>query len=370
MTRTARFGLAILPVLGLLLLGAAPAQAATTDPRPHPHRKPWPITVTVQTVPRLANVRLTFDGTSLTTNAAGRASITQEHNFGSHTLTLATPSLNLPTRQYRFARWAGQRDPSQAFRPSLTGLPMRADYTITAAFSVLYPVRPGFTDQSGHPLDLSRISSVTIKSDSGQTTNVEPNKPIWLTGQVPIYRSSTVVEEDVSYSLQSIMMDGTNIVDAGRQRFTPSTATPVTFVGQMHTLTVSANDAIYGAQVGDIADITYPDGTVLTVPFGPDHTATLTSVPRGTYTISVRGAHGIVMVEQVALSRDKAVAIGVLTTGDLLTIGSLGLAIAAALLFIGRLRRRTAMALQHIASALRDGVRWLRSRRWQEVFAR
>jgi hypothetical protein len=353
----------LLSAVAMVGLTGAPAHAEAAAPVPHPHRKPWPITVTVQTVPPLAGVRLEFDGTILTTDGAGRAYYTRQHNFAAHTLSLVTTSLDLPDRHYTFTRWAGQRDPDQAFRPTLTGLPMRQNYTVTAAFAVQYPVSAAFVDQGGHPLDLTRVSSVTLRSDSGELLTLPTSGPVWLAGQVPEYRDSTMVGNDVSYSLQSIMMNGTNIVDAGRQRFTPASATAVTFIGQLHTLTIDAADAVYRGRVGDSAVVTYPDGNARTVAFGPDHTATLTNLPRGTYTVSVQGAHGIVMRQQVGLSKDRALTVGVLTVRDVQTIVAVGGVLAASMLLIGRLRRRT-------AALLGRGLTRLRSRRWREVVPR
>jgi hypothetical protein len=343
-------------------VGAAAMEvtAPATATRPHPHRRPWPVTLTVQTVPSLSGVRLSFDGATLITDAAGRAHYPEEHNFAPHRLTLLTTAVDGPDRRYRFARWAGQRDPDQAFRPALTGLPMRANYTVTAAFSVQYPVQASFVDQVGRPLDLTRVSSVRVKSDTGELFDLPTSGPIWVAAQTPSYRGSAMVENDVSYSLQSITMNGTNIVDAGRQRFRPSTATAVTFVGQLHTMSVGAMDAVYRRSVGASAVVTYPDGTARTVPFGPDHTATLSGLPRGTYTVSVRGAQGVVLSQQVGLSRDRVLSVGVLTVGDLFTILAIAIALAAALLFVGRLRR-------HTAALLRRGVTWVRLRRWREA---
>ena len=44
---------------------------------------------------------------------------------------------------------------------------------------------------------------------------------------MPNYRNSAMVVSDVSYSLQSIVMSGTNIADADRQRFVPAKAAAV-----------------------------------------------------------------------------------------------------------------------------------------------
>src|SRR6266704_2763763 len=95
-------------------------------------------------------------------------------------------------RRYRFVRWAGQRDPNQAFRPAVTGLPMRADYTITAGFAVQCPVTPRFTDQHGSSIDARLISQVTIRSDAGQQASLAPGRTSWLSCLQPSYRDSAI----------------------------------------------------------------------------------------------------------------------------------------------------------------------------------
>ncbi|MBO3746595.1 hypothetical protein J5X84_11005 [Streptosporangiaceae bacterium NEAU-GS5] len=325
----------ILAVAGVL---AVPATANAQADRPHPHRKPWPITITLRTVPALPHVRFSFDGHMLTTDKHGRVSYTRQHNFGKHTLVLLDESIESPQRHFRFARWAGQRDPDQAFRPSVTGLPMRANYTITAAFTVQYPVTASFVDQFGAALDLKKISSVKVKGDDGTVWDMPTTGAMWLKGMTSIYRKSALDVVPVAYSLQSITMNGTNIVDAGVQRFLPSNGPDVTFTAAFHDLTIKAHDALYGTPVGDTAEVTHPDGKVERVRFGPGQVVTLNGLPRGEYKVNVRGAGGIVLAEQFRLSKGKTLDVTVVSRADLATLGLAGLAVAVSLLVIGRTR--------------------------------
>jgi hypothetical protein len=350
-----RLAAAALAGAAVILLAPAPGWAAAPDRRPHPHRKPWPITVTVRTVPALPGVRLTFDGKALVTNAAGAASYTAEHNFARHTLALLDTAIDQPGRRYRFARWAGQRDPNQAFRPTVTGLPMRANYTVTAAFTVQYPVTARLVDQHGAPLSLARVSAVTIKSDAGREFELPRTGALWLDGTVPEYRKSALVESTVYYSVQALTMSGTNIVDAGKQRFTPAKGSTVVVTGQLHDLTITARDALFRDALGTRAVVTGPDGNVLSIGFDATHTAVLYNLPRGSYHVTVGGTGGIVLDEQLGLSRDRALRIAVLSTGDVATIGTVLLLIAIVLLVAGRLwlRRLVVRALRRVLDFLR-----------------
>lgn len=337
---------------------AAPPQHTTGAPRPHPHRKPWPVTLTVQTVPALPNVRLTLDGQPLTTDANGRASHTEEHNFDTHTLTLMDTAVSSPDRRYRFVRWSGQRDPDQAYRPTVTGLPMRADVTVTAAFAVQYPVTVRFVDGQGRPVDPGTIGAVTLKSDTGAMLNLPTSGTAWLDGVLPKYEKSALVTGQVRYSLQSVVMRGTNVVDAGRQQLEPGSNPTPTFTLQFHDLTIQAHDALFDGAAGSTVALTYPDGTVHTAAFGPDHTVTLRRLPRGPYSVRLKGAHGVTLAEHLVLSRDAAVDLTVVSRADLAAIGAAAALLAVGMLLLGRtgLRRYLRSIPRRLRRPPREGA--------------
>jgi hypothetical protein len=310
-------------------------------------------------VPVLAGVRLLFDGKPLTTDAQGRASVTQEHNFGKHTLTLLDTSLTGPARRYRFVRWAGQRDPDQAYKSEVTGLPMRAAFTITAAFAVQYPVTPAFTSTGGRPLDLGRIDEVSVRSDTGEIIKIDPGVVTWLGGQTPVYRNSSVSLAPTTYTLQKVMVDGTNVVDVGQQGFTPAAGTPITFATKFFDLQIQAHDALYKNGTGEQAAVTYPNGTVRTVALGADHSAVLKDLPRGVYQVTLVG-DGTSLPSQVTLSRTTATDLVVATRKDLVTLALAGLALAAGLLVLGRGRRRVRRAVVAAAQPIQRSAQQAR----------
>jgi hypothetical protein len=307
-----------------------------TANRPHPHRKPWPITLTVRTVPALAGVQLSFDGHLLVTDALGLATYTAEHDFAAHRLSVISTSIAQPDRRYQFSRWAGQRDPNQAFSHTVSALPLRSDYSITAAFAVQQQVSPRLIRQDGTPLDPTLVSAITARSDSGQLVNLPLNGPTWLDGVRPAYHHSALTAEPVKYSLQSVIVRGTNVVDAGRQSFAPSVTTSPTFTTQFHDLTITAHDAMFGTSRGDHAVVTFPDGGKLTVPLNSQHVATLTDLPRGTYRVVVKAGSAIVATQQFTLSKDKTADLPVISLLDIAVLLGVLLMIAAVLLIVGR----------------------------------
>jgi hypothetical protein len=208
--------------------------------------QPWPVTITVRTVPALPGVRFVFDGSPIVTGPGGSTSVTEQHNFGAHTLTLADTKLSASGRRYTFVRWAGQRDPDQAFRPTVQGLPMRADYTVTASFAVMCPVSPRLAQQDGAVLAANRVAQITLRNNIGQPATMSPSGTTWLPCSWPVYRDSLLSSTDLQYSVQSMLVSGSNTVHVGVERFQPSRTPNPRLTGYFYALTITAHDAIFG----------------------------------------------------------------------------------------------------------------------------
>ena len=268
----------IAPVLAVAAPG--PARAATAAP--------WPVTLTIRTIPALPDVRFELDGVALTSGPDGTAAHTGQHNFSQHTLRLLDSTIVRQDRQYRFTRWAGQRDPDQAFRATVSGLPMRADYAITAAFSVWCPVTPRFTDQHGRVLDPAQIAQVTVRSDTGQpVTFGRPGRP-GSSAPGPFPGTAHCAAKTCSTRCRAPWCPAPTSVHAGIQRFRPTRTRAPTIVGYFHDLTITAHDALFGGGTGQEALVTLPDHRVVAEPFGPGHAATLSNLPQGSYQVRVK----------------------------------------------------------------------------------
>jgi hypothetical protein len=313
-----------------------PTQHKATGP--HPKRKPWPVTVTVKVLPALAGVHFRFDNRTLTTNAAGIATYTAEHDFAQHTLQLADSVITSADSHYQFSRWVGQRDPNAAFSKTVTGLPLRANYAVTASFGTQQSFLAKLVNQNGASVDPARVSSITVKSDTGQLIELNPATPTWLDVSRPALRHGALVMLPAVYSLQSVIVRGTNVVDSGRQTFRPGP--DVSFVTQFHNLVISGQDALFGSTRGVAAVITFPDGGKVTVPFDAQHQAVLNDVPRGTYQASVKAGHAVVASAEFVASKDKTIVVSVISMPDMAVLGGSGLVVAIGLLLVGRLRWR------------------------------
>jgi hypothetical protein len=321
-------------VLAATMLGVvvgSPAQAAGTTRAP--------VSITVQTVPALPGVHFSWDGAVYSTDSRGRVVITRTHDFRSHTLTLLDTAFQRPGRRFEFVRWAGQRDPDQAFRPVVTGLPLRANYTVTAAFRVKFPVMIRFVDDTGASVDPARITAATVKTADGRLLTVTSGM-MWLDGSVPTYHKSLLSLVESSYALQAVTVDSVNAVDAGKQRFSPSVVNSVTFMVAFHDLVLSVRDPFFRGKHGIAAVVTGPDGVRHEVPFAADGTARLVNLPRGRYDVDIVQPGGVVFARKITLSRNQSVEVTVVGWLDLAVLGGAVLLVACGLLLLGRPRWR------------------------------
>lgn len=338
---------------------AAPAHPALAaqGSRATEARSSWPVTITIRTVPPLPGVHFQFDGQPITTNASGVAAVTEQHNFSLHTLTLAQTHLATADRQYSFARWAGQRDPNQAFIATVRGLPMRANYTVTAGFTVSCPVSPRLVEQTGSVLAPPRVSELSVLSDVGQSATLHVSGVSWLPCAAPAYRDSQLSIRNLQYSVQTMLVSGANVVHAGVERFSPISTPDPKIIGYFYSLRMTAHDALFGGGVGSYALLTMPNHTVRRVAFGPTHIATLRDLPSGTYQVTVKAGGASVAGQDVRLSRDQ--------TADLTAVSSYDVAVLAVALLIvvvglpllsGSQRRRVVSLARRGAQALRGAV--------------
>ncbi|MFI8911371.1 hypothetical protein ACIGW4_07090 [Streptomyces sp. NPDC053513] len=342
-----RHAVSLLALLAALLLAVAgPAVQGHTSAGSARQAAAPPVTVTFRTVPAVPGVRLVFAGAALVTGADGTVSYTGARTAAPQSLRLLDTSIDTPDARYRFTRWAGQRDPDQTFRPRVDGLPLRADYTVTAGFTVQYPVTASFTDQHGTPLDRSLISAVEVRGSDARVTDLSVTGTTWLDGVQPVFRDSRLTPVPVDYTLRSLVYDGAQLADAGRQGFRPGTDRHLTFTGNFHDLTVTAHDALFGSATGDEATVTGPGGKVRAVALGPDHTAVLTHLPRGRYTVEVKAAGGSTSPREIQLSQAVTADVTVISRADVLLLGGVALLLVglpiAVRLGLRRRARRTA----------------------------
>jgi hypothetical protein len=341
-----------------LAVGPAAAAPASSQSRVAGSLQPWPVTITIRTVPAMPGIRFLFDGVPLATDRQGVTSFTERHNFSSHTLALAQTQVSVSGRRYTFVRWAGQRDPDQDYRPAVHGLPMRANYAVTASFAVACPVTPRLVDQAGAPMSALQVSQINLLSSLGQATTLKPAGTTWLPCVSPVYRDNSLSSHAVLYSVQSMLVGGTNVVHAGVERFSPSQTPDPKVTGFFYSLTITAHDALLGGAVGNYALLTMPDKTVRKVALGPRHTATVTNLPLGNYQVQVAAGSASISPVTVHLSRDEATNLAAISRTDIVIVcGALVVGIAGVPLLSRTRRRRVLARVRRVSRLARRSAR-------------
>ena len=265
----------------------------------------------VRTVPVIPNAQVLFDGQKLRTGPDGSLRIVPG-DWAKLRRRLQVPTVRRDGRRIRFSRWIGQIDQSR---------PPSRDLEVAAVFDVDYPVRFHFVGPSGKPVPYGHISEVELKSATGAVVKVSGERlrePLLLWGSRVVTLHAGLQQKDIYYRLQSVRIRGANVVNQAQQRYVPSTDRSVEVPLLFFDAEVSVRDALFGFPAGLAVRLRYPDGSTIRHPLGPDRTATLRSLPRGQYELTVEGL-GLPISSPVAVTRDQTIPLKLVTWLDLAT---------------------------------------------------
>jgi hypothetical protein len=327
---------AFLFVLVLLATVALPAEASAA---------PTTRTLEIVTVPPLPSARYSLDGQVLTPDEKGVVKLVLPRSQDKHRLELTTPRIEGAPGTIDFVRWFGQSENDQGFTPVLTDLVMNHNRRLQAAFQSSRVVRYDFVDQAHKRVEPARITALTLRSDSGQTQTLRGVQEVRLTGFRPVQEGATAVAKDVTYYVQSVEMDGANVVNAGEQRLVPNRAATATFVVLLRSVRFQVRDLLFGGPMGAQVHLTYPDGHAAALTTAEDGDVAVADLARGRYRIGVAAA-GYTSDQEIVLSRSQYVELRVLSYVDMAVIGGVLLLAAAALVLLGRRRLRIHRAQQ------------------------
>ena len=162
----------------------------------------------------------------------------------------------------------------------------------------------------------------------------------------------------MQYSVQSVVVGGTNVVHSGVERFSPGQTPEPRLTGFFYALTITAHDAMLGGALGSYALLTMPDRTVRRVELGPRHIATVGDLPLGDYQVQVKAGGATVSAVTVHLSRDETANLAAVSRIDIVIVGAaLAVGIAGAPLLSRTRRGRVRARMRRIGQAVRPGPR-------------
>jgi hypothetical protein len=326
-----------LRLLLVLILGlAVPVVLAPTASAAAPRDK----SLEIVTIPPTPAARFLLDGQPVTTDARGVVRFLVPSSAAGHRIELANPTLAVGDTTSRFVRWHGLTEAEQGYNPVLDDVRVDHRMQIRVAFQETRTVRLSFVDQASKPVDPARIGTVTLHSDAGGTRTVAGAGPVDLVTSGPAGGDGPPVAKEPTYSVQSVTIDGANVVNVGEQRFRPGREEKVLeIVVLLRSAHFRVRDRLLGTPVPTSVEITYPDGRVEETSTDANGEVILPNLARGTYRVAALGQ--VYAVDQeLTLSRSQFVDISVLTVLDAVIAGGIGVLVLALLLWIGRKRAR------------------------------
>ncbi len=288
-----------------------------------------PALIEVHTTPSLPNIRFALDDRVFSSDDYGVARI-EVPKAGKYQLELLPLETNDPDIQMAFGRWA-----DDYFLPSREiEIPLKKPLEV--GLEVSYQAVQTFVDLQGKPVDLSRITSITLKGSNGATFTFEDNLPHWLPAGRVIRLNNGLEETKILYSVISVIIDGSNVVSQAQQRFYVHANDVWTVKLLLYSAGFTARDALFRFPIGTGIHMEYPDGDVQTFNFNSNQEHTSTGLARGIYRVTVIGAKGFAPPTPIALSRNQDVELMVFSYLDMGVLLSIGVVLALGLLFFGR----------------------------------
>lgn len=288
-----------------------------------------PALVAVKIVPPIPNIRVAVADQILASGQNGVAWTTVNHG-GLYTAEVLPLETGVSDQQLRFVRWG-----DSVFLPTRQiSVPLRQILEVGLAIS--YPITMTFVDPQGQPVPYERITSVSIKSTDGGLYTYTEFQSQWFLANWITRRLQGLEATEMMYSVESVIVDGTNVVNATQQRFysAPNATWQISLL--LFSSRFTARDAMFGFPVGAGIRLEYPDDQTRDWPFGPDAKLELHSLARGLYRASVYDVPGFSVITPIALSREQEVALPVITYLDISVALGVGVTVAVGLLIYGR----------------------------------
>jgi hypothetical protein len=234
-----------------------------------------------------------------------------------------------PRRRAEFSRWQDniyEASRLVSYEPGLV---------LQAGFDTSILVSQHFTDLSGKPIDQQLVESIVIKSSMGGLLTYPDGKPRWVPAARVVKRRNGLEVTKLYYSIDSVIVDTSNVVNRSQNRFFPADTREWTIPLLFYSARFSAKDALFGFPIGRAVELTTSTGSVKEIPLDKNGTAMIPLLPRGSFTVRVLGG-GYSPPAPVALSKNQQVDLVVISFLDVGFVAVIGVAVALGLLLIGR----------------------------------
>lgn len=288
-----------------------------------------PAKVLVQTVPATAGIKFKMDERTFVTGENGLTSV-QIYKVGTYRLEVLIDAFQAPEKQVKFGRWS-----EESYIPA-RDVRVPGNDVVQVGLNIFHQVKQTFVDLDGYPVDPSRISGITIKSAQGDVFNFTSPQTSWIPTSRTARREQGLEETKLQYSVISVMIDGSNVVNQAQQRFYANPNDNWTISLILYTLHIDARDGLFGSPVGKSVNLQFPDGHIKNYPLDKSATIDIHSLARGIYHVELDGTNGMNSNIPVALSRNQELSVKVITYLDMAVVSGISAAFALGLLFYGR----------------------------------
>ncbi|MEU4569483.1 endo-1,3-alpha-glucanase family glycosylhydrolase [Micromonospora sp. NPDC023956] len=314
------------------LLALTPVAALADGPA---SRRPG--VLRMQTVPPLAGVQVTVDGTTVRSDRHGRIAVRVRNFLGLADRIVVASAAVGPDRRVVFDRFRGSPDAG-------------VRRIVEVGLRTVRRVSWSFVERLGAPVPADRITTMRLRSSTGEIhelSGADLVRPRWVAESRTQQGPRGLASKQLYYVVDSVVVDGTSVVNRAAQRFVPWDRQEWVIELLFFKVTFSATDMIFSRRAGDGVMLTRADGRAEQLGFTADGTVLVPDLPRGTYEVKVAGG-GVSFGRPVSISRDQQVVLSVISPLDLSLVILGVLAVALGLILVGR---------PHLGRAL---LRWRR----------
>ena len=264
----------------------------------------------------MEGIRFSLDGQIFVSDGQGIAQI-QVGDFGWHRLeAIGSWSTDRGIRAV-FSRWCCGMGEGPSRSPVLRMLVDPSRFArLEAGYKLSYLVSPIFVDLAGNRVDPQQIDSLAMRSSIGGLIVLSEFNPAWLLGGHGVRQPQQLLYKEVQYSVESVVVHGSNVPLGGEQRFYPSRTREWEIELFLYSARISARDALFGFPMGTAILLEHPDGKVERHAIGPDADLTLYALSPGFYQVNVDGAQGISPTVAFEVSRNQALVLRVVSYLD------------------------------------------------------
>jgi hypothetical protein len=288
-----------------------------------------PATIRVQTVPAIAGIPFQMDGKKFVSGQDGIASV-QIDQVGDYQLEVLLDQYSSSLQRIGFGRWT-----EETYQTSrMVKVPNNS--IVQVGLNVYHKVSFKFVDLSNYPIDPSRISSITIRSVQGDFFTLKPGDTPWLPAIRTARRQTGLEETNLLYSIDSVTIDGSNVVNSAQQRFFAKADDTWEISTLLYSMHITAKDAMLRTPVGTSVNIVFPNGQINNYPLDSSGALDLHALARGIYHVNLVGVQGLGTSSPVALSRNQVVNLKIVTRMDMILFMATSGGFALGLVIYGR----------------------------------